>query len=86
MIAGFLLVAHEKISRIRLLHDPGQGGGKILSTLCMWAGPAVWTKHVGVLLAPSHSLVSSSVCFQERLVLAEVTVRSQTFMVANLYL
>src|SRR6185312_16936551 len=51
----------------------------------MWAGPAVWTKHVGVLLAPSHSLVSSSVRFQERLVLAEVKARGHTFTVANLY-
>jgi len=51
----------------------------------MWAGPAVWSKHVGVLLAPSHSLVSSSVRFQERLILAEVKVRGHTFTVANLY-
>ena len=51
----------------------------------MWAGPAVWSKHAGVLLAPSHSLVSSSVRFQERLILAEVKVRGHTFTVANLY-
>ena len=51
----------------------------------MWAGPAVWSKHVGVLLAPSHSLVSSSVRFQERLILAEMKVRGHTFTVANLY-
>ena len=50
-----------------------------------WAGPAVWTKHAAVLLAPSHSLVSSSVRFQERLILAEVKVRGHTFTVANLY-
>src|SRR5690349_2693626 len=51
----------------------------------MWAGPAVWTKHVGVLLASSHSFVHSSVHFTERLILATATVRGHTLTVANLY-
>src|SRR5262245_27895967 len=51
----------------------------------LWAGPAVWTKHVGILLHPSHSLKSSLIRFNQRLALAEVTVRGHTFKVVNLY-
>src|SRR5688572_27862910 len=51
----------------------------------MWAGPAVWTSHVAVLLARPHSLVRSSVRFDNRLLLVDVTVRGHTFQVVNLY-
>src|SRR5688572_20720045 len=51
----------------------------------IWAGPAVWTPHVAVLLARSHSLVRSSIKFDNRLLLVDVTVRGHTFQVVNLY-
>jgi len=42
-------------------------------------------KHAAILLARSHSFVSSLTCFQEKLILAEVMVRSHTFKVVNFY-
>ena len=51
----------------------------------VWAGPAVWSYHVGFLLHPSHTLLSHTFSHEGRLVCAEVTVRGSTFSVANLY-
>ena len=50
-----------------------------------WAGPAVWSYHVGFLLHPSHTLLSSTFSSDGRLVCAEVSVRGSTFSVANMY-
>src|SRR6185295_13334181 len=51
----------------------------------LWAGPAVWSKHVGLLLAPQHTLKGSSLYENDRVVKAEVNVRGHTFQVVNMY-
>src|SRR5688572_14294753 len=51
----------------------------------VWAGPAVWSHYVGILLHPSHTLLSSSFSMDDRIVQAEVSVRGSTFVVANMY-
>src|SRR4030095_5296045 len=50
-----------------------------------WAGPAVWTKSVGILLHPTHSLISHTISREGRLMFAEVSVRGRVFSVANMY-
>ena len=50
-----------------------------------WAGPAVWSYHVGLLLHPSHTLISHTFSREGRLVCAEVSIRGSTFSVANMY-
>jgi len=51
----------------------------------VWAGPAVWSQHVGLLLHPSHTLLSSTFSKDKRIVQAEVSVRGCSFAVANMY-
>ena len=51
----------------------------------VWAGPAVWTHWCGLLLHPSHTLLSHTVSHDGRLVFAEVSIRGCTFTVANMY-
>src|SRR5262245_7694035 len=50
-----------------------------------WAGPAVWSRFVGFLLHPSHTLLSHTFSHGNRVVCAEVSVRGCTFAVANMY-
>src|SRR5262245_23577671 len=46
-----------------------------------WAGPAVWSRFVGFLLHPSHTLLSHTFSHGNRVVCAEVSVRGCTFAV-----
>ena len=50
-----------------------------------WLGPALWSRHVGILLHPKHSFRSHSFSHQQRLLIADVTVQGHTFSVANMY-
>jgi exonuclease III len=50
-----------------------------------WGGPAVWSSHVGLLLAPQHTLHSSIFSHAQRVVCGDVTVRGHSFSVANIY-
>ena len=51
----------------------------------VWAGPAVWFRRVGILLHPTHTLLSHTLSHEDRLLCAEVSVRGCTFAVANMY-
>ena len=51
----------------------------------VWAGPAVWSRRVGILLHPTHTLLSHTLSHEDRLLCAEVSVRGCTFAVANMY-
>src|SRR5262245_26056631 len=51
----------------------------------VWTGPAVWSCFVGFLLHFSHTLLSYTFSYGNRVVCAEVSVRGCTFAVTNMY-
>jgi exonuclease III len=50
-----------------------------------WGGPAIWSHHVGLLLAPRHTLRSYSFHHAQRVLCGDVTVGGHSFSVANIY-
>ena len=50
-----------------------------------WAGPAVWSYHVGILLNSRHTIKQHSFSHGDRMCSAEVSVRGRVFTVVNLY-
>jgi exonuclease III len=50
-----------------------------------WGGPAIWSYHVGLLLAPRHKIRSFSFSHAQRVLCGDITVRGRSFSVANIY-
>ena len=78
----FLRTQQVDIICLQETHTPSASADHWTAT---WAGPAVWSKHVGILLSSRHRILSHSLYLNDRLLLAEVSVRGCVFTVANMY-
>src|SRR6185295_15442089 len=76
---------HTLLADIICLQETGVKPAEAWHWTDLWTGPAVWTEHAGILLARSHSFQTHSSHHEDRIILAEVSVRGHTFQVLNMY-